>query len=287
MYMWEAALVVLVDAGPNAELHYVHEIWRQIKERGLCHSNGKWPWKTMRTVMRREGRHFISQVGGRSGKYTLRSFSQASAEVDRIKDRYPRHFKGGYTAPLEEAASVSVIASATLVGRAIADSTGPGRQMRMRLVALKKRATGGRKSKPTRARPAQVEIPPQLIAEEVHDPEQFIEGATVRISINQFERDPHAREACIRHWGDSCSVCGFRFQIHFGKLGRGFIHVHHLKPLSTIKFRHQIDPIEDMRPVCPNCHAMLHKASPPLSIEELRKIRRAEQRRRARTKRRR
>lgn len=34
----------------------------------------------------------------------------------------------------------------------------------------------------------------------------------------------------------------------------------------------QIDPISDLRPVCPNCHAMLHKKNPPYTIDELREI---------------
>ncbi len=36
-------------------------------------------------------------------------------------------------------------------------------------------------------------------------------------------------------------------------MGEGFIHVHHLKPLSEVGYEYRVDPIRDLRPVCPNC----------------------------------
>jgi len=70
----------------------------------------------------------------------------------------------------------------------------------------------------------------------------------------------------------NCSVCQFRFDATFGDLGKGYIHVHHLTPIATIGTEYHLDPERDLRPVCPNCHAMLHRHNPPLSIEELQKI---------------
>lgn len=101
---------------------------------------------------------------------------------------------------------------------------------------------------------------------------QFIEGATRRVVVNAYERDPKARAACLNHHGYDCSVCNFNFGSTFGKVGNEFIHVHHLIPISLSGVAHAIDPINDLRPVCPNCHAMLHKSDPPFSIEELRKV---------------
>jgi len=71
-------------------------------------------------------------------------------------------------------------------------------------------------------------------------------------------KDPYARQQCIEHYGSRCSVCDFDFEQVFGERGRGFIHVHHLKPLSEIQDEYEIDPIQDLRPICPNCHAMIH-----------------------------
>lgn len=64
-------------------------------------------------------------------------------------------------------------------------------------------------------------------------------------------------------------VCGFDFQRCYRSLGDGFIHVHHLKPIAEIGEQYQLDPINDLRPVCPNCHAMLHRTSPVMSIDAL------------------
>ncbi|MDB9470225.1 hypothetical protein PN480_18680 [Dolichospermum circinale CS-1225] len=35
---------------------------------------------------------------------------------------------------------------------------------------------------------------------------------------------------------------------------------------------YEVDPIKDLRPVCPNCHAMIHRRLPPLSIDEIKSI---------------
>lgn len=98
------------------------------------------------------------------------------------------------------------------------------------------------------------------------------EGASKRVSVNAYERNPEARERCIRKWGLNCAVCNFHFELFYGQLGKGYIHVHHLKPLSKIREEYEINPIEDLRPVCPNCHSMLHRNKQVLSIEELQKL---------------
>lgn len=100
----------------------------------------------------------------------------------------------------------------------------------------------------------------------------FSEGARKTVIVNAYERNPKARSLCIAHWGSCCVVCDFDFLKNYGAIGLGFIHVHHLTPISDIGCSYQIDPIRDLRPVCPNCHAMLHKLNPPLEIEELQRI---------------
>ena len=111
----------------------------------------------------------------------------------------------------------------------------------------------------------------ELITEEIstEDSEDLFEGAKKSVTINAYERNPKARSLCIKHWGTKCTICGFDFEEKYGKIGQGFIHVHHLVPVSEIGQSYQIDPINDLRPVCPNCHSMLHKTNPPLTIEEL------------------
>jgi len=110
------------------------------------------------------------------------------------------------------------------------------------------------------------------IAEEVYLPEKYFEGATKTISVNMYERNSKARNKCIEHYGCSCTVCDFNFGEEYGVLGENFIHIHHLKQLSEVGQEYQLDPINDLRPVCPNCHSMLHRRTPALSIYELKQL---------------
>jgi 5-methylcytosine-specific restriction protein A len=100
----------------------------------------------------------------------------------------------------------------------------------------------------------------------------YTEGKQSTITINRYERDPKARLACINHYGAKCCVCDFDFESFYGEIGAGFIHVHHLNPIASQTGTYQLDAIKDLRPVCPNCHAMLHRETPPISIENLRKM---------------
>lgn len=107
--------------------------------------------------------------------------------------------------------------------------------------------------------------------EEIVEPEKYFEGALKKIFVNIYERNPKARNECIEHYGLKCFICSFDFEKVYGELGKGFIHVHHLKPISEIAEEYLLDPIKDLRPVCPNCHSMIHRTQPALSIEEVKK----------------
>ncbi len=101
------------------------------------------------------------------------------------------------------------------------------------------------------------------------EPDEHYEGKKTKVLINHYERDIDARNLCIEHYGLSCSVCGLNFEDVYGELGIGFIHVHHLIEISTLGVMYKVDPINDLRPVYPNCHAMLHRKKPAYTIQEL------------------
>jgi 5-methylcytosine-specific restriction protein A len=105
---------------------------------------------------------------------------------------------------------------------------------------------------------------------EVVGADQFVEGAVRTVVVNRYERDRGARRACIAHWSISCVVCGFSFVERYGAIGADYIHVHHLTPLAAVGAEYTLDPITDLRPVCPNCHVMIHRTDPPMGIENLR-----------------
>jgi len=99
---------------------------------------------------------------------------------------------------------------------------------------------------------------------------KLLEGVQKVMTVTVYERNKEAREKCIEHWKCVCAICGFDFEKVYGKIGTGYIHVHHLNPISTIKEEYKIDPINDMRPVCPNCHSIIHRDKDNvMTIEEL------------------
>lgn len=108
-------------------------------------------------------------------------------------------------------------------------------------------------------------VPP----EEVPSDASFAEGAAVRIHVNRYERDPRARARCIEHYGPICVVCGFDFAKRYGSFLAGFIHVHHLTPLGSIRGSYRVNAVRDLRPICANCHAVVHRREPPYTIEEV------------------
>lgn len=109
------------------------------------------------------------------------------------------------------------------------------------------------------------------IPEEVSS-ENLLEGSTRRIEINSYERNQIARRKCIEHYGSSCTVCEIDLRLVYGPIAQGYIHVHHIKPLSEVGVEYSVYPIQDLRPVCPNCHAIIHLGGHTRSIEEVREL---------------
>jgi len=100
----------------------------------------------------------------------------------------------------------------------------------------------------------------------------FHEGAVKKELVNKYERSRYNRSICINFHGCGCKVCGFDFKERYGNIGAGFIHVHHVAPISQLGADYLINPVDDLIPVCPNCHSMLHKKNPPYTIDELKRL---------------
>ncbi len=100
-----------------------------------------------------------------------------------------------------------------------------------------------------------------------------IEGRRKAYYTTKYERDSKNREAAIRIHGTKCMICGFDFEETYGELGKGYIEVHHVKPLSELEEEVVINPEKDLICVCSNCHRMLHRFKKYIiSVEELKKI---------------
>jgi hypothetical protein len=109
------------------------------------------------------------------------------------------------------------------------------------------------------------------LPEELKPAQIYWEGGARQIQINAYERDREARRKCIEHHGMRCVVCKMSFGEVFGPDAASIIHVHHLLPLHAIGKHYTVNPITDLRPVCPNCHAVIHSRYPaPYTIEEAR-----------------
>jgi 5-methylcytosine-specific restriction enzyme A len=95
------------------------------------------------------------------------------------------------------------------------------------------------------------------------------EGALMKVLVNRYERSPANRAACIAHFGSLCRACGFDFLKVYGELGEGFVEVHHRIPVSLMGQNYFVNPISDLVPLCSNCHSMVHRCNPPLTVEAL------------------
>lgn len=115
-----------------------------------------------------------------------------------------------------------------------------------------------------------------LSAEEVDAGTKYLEGAVRQVTVNAYERNPEAREVCLRHYGRSCVICGFNFFRTYGAEAADYIQVHHIRPIARAGGAYALNPIKDLRPVCPNCHAVIHRRDPPFEISQVKRMLRKE-----------
>jgi len=100
--------------------------------------------------------------------------------------------------------------------------------------------------------------------------QSLFEGVPYEHVIKSYERSKYAKQLCLAEYGYECSVCEMNFEKTYGlDIGKNFIHVHHLNEMAMLNAGRYTDPVNDLRPVCPNCHAMLHKTKPAMSIIDL------------------
>jgi len=101
---------------------------------------------------------------------------------------------------------------------------------------------------------------------------EFPEGGIQEITLELRKRNPLLRKQVIARYGYRCQICGFSFEEFYGELGKGYIEIHHLTPLSD-RENETNTRIEDVVVVCANCHRILHRnGKTPVPIESLREI---------------
>lgn len=98
------------------------------------------------------------------------------------------------------------------------------------------------------------------------------EGARTRVEVNRYERDRRNRAAALAIHGYSCKACKLDMGERYGSAAAGLIEVHHVTPVSQLGEGYIIDPRTDLTPLCPNCHSVAHRQSPPYSVDNLREM---------------
>lgn len=112
-------------------------------------------------------------------------------------------------------------------------------------------------------------------AEDETEESTFPEGKRLLKLHQTLERDTRIAKAAknrrLRETGDlTCDACGFSYSKQYGDLGVGYIEAHHVVPVSELKGR-RATRIDEIALVCSNCHRMLHRNRPWLSISELKR----------------
>lgn len=103
--------------------------------------------------------------------------------------------------------------------------------------------------------------------------EDLPEEGTMRVvQITKYERNPVYRKLCLDHFGSFCQICGEDLEKKYGSIASGLIEVHHIEPVSEYTNPKVINPISDLVPVCPNCHAILHRRKPAYTPEEIKEM---------------
>ena len=98
------------------------------------------------------------------------------------------------------------------------------------------------------------------------------EGSLYFQKIKKYERSRYNRALCLKYYGFKCRGCGMEMESKYGPVGSGVIHVHHIIPVSKMGGSYQLNPVKDLRPLCPNCHNVVHKTDPPLELNSLKSI---------------
>lgn len=98
-----------------------------------------------------------------------------------------------------------------------------------------------------------------------------VEGRITEAKILRRQRNRAVRERCLAESGYKCYICGFDFEKTYGEIGRGFLEVHHKKPLASYDDEHPI-PLSELCALCSNCHSMVHRTAIPIDVDDLKKI---------------
>lgn len=68
-----------------------------------------------------------------------------------------------------------------------------------------------------------------------------------------------------------CEICQTSFKEKYGEVGNGFIEAHHITPISDLTEETETR-LEDLILVCSNCHKIIHRKRPWLTVEQMKNL---------------
>ncbi len=94
-------------------------------------------------------------------------------------------------------------------------------------------------------------------------PEYSAEGRKRLVIHFRIERNRKVVADAKAKWFNAnpnlpCCVCGMSFRETYGDIGEGYIEAHHTEPIATLDLP-KVPVMDDLVPVCANCHRMLHR----------------------------
>jgi len=114
-----------------------------------------------------------------------------------------------------------------------------------------------------------------LSSDEPETREGFPEGEAFERRHFSRERNPTvirlAKARAMKNGALVCQICNFNFEQRYGVIGHGYIEGHHTVPVKDLRKGSQTR-VEDIALVCSNCHRMLHRRRPWLTMPELRAV---------------
>jgi len=109
----------------------------------------------------------------------------------------------------------------------------------------------------------------EMLPEVVNETYEYTQPSKETLDIDYIEK---IKKECIDYYGAICDICGFDFGYTYGETYEQYIDVHNQKSAEGEEISPTTHPIEDLIPICYNCHHVIHSTTPAIPVDEMRKM---------------
>lgn len=78
------------------------------------------------------------------------------------------------------------------------------------------------------------------------------------------------KKECLEYYGAICEICGFDYGYTYGEAFESKIDIHHVQGGREEELSPNTDPVQDLIPICHNCHLIIHSKTPSYTVDEMR-----------------